>query len=101
MRSAGGPDPIQFDPDWVVAPAAPLTSWLREHRMTAATLARRADKGDAGLKAHLCIRDVLAREALLPAHADVLEAGTGIPASFWLRFEQMYREGLAAGKLEL
>lgn len=89
----------EFRPDWTLAPAAPLREWMSENHYTLGTLATRCGHGDAdeveGLA--LLIRDVLDREPLLAAHAEVLERGTGISTDFWLRYERIYREDLARG----
>jgi hypothetical protein len=90
----------EFDPDWTLAPAATLAEWMREHGLTRGMLARRCCNGEADIKASLIIRDVLNREPLLEAHAEMLERGTGIRAAFWTGYERQYRADLAAGRTD-
>jgi plasmid maintenance system antidote protein VapI len=87
----------EFRPDWCIAPSELLAEWMADHGQTRAMLARGCGRGVADIKAALIIRDVLNREPLTAACAEMLEAGTGITAAYWLRFERSYRNGLAAG----
>ena len=87
----------EFSPDWCLAPDGPLREWMAGNgiRLPALALAC-AGTGDQAEPMSL-IQEVLDRKPLGPAHADLLERGTGIPAGFWQRYEATYRAGLAAG----
>ena len=70
----------------------------RTHDADARTLAAAALARLQGThQALTLIEQVLDCRPLGEAHAAVLEAGTGIPAAFWLACEADYRDGLAAG----
>jgi len=88
-----------FDPDWCIAPAAPLRELLRDGHLTVRQLAAAATLmcPVSDSQAAEMIEAVLNREPLTERHAALLEAGTCIPARFWLSFEHNYRSGLAAG----
>jgi len=90
----------EFDPDWTIAPAATLREWMEDHDLTAGALARRCGRGEADIKAALLIRDVLDREPLGAAHAEMLEHGTDVPARAWLSLERNYRADLEAGRTD-
>jgi hypothetical protein len=86
-----------FEPDWCIAPAVTLREWMKENAVTSQHLTRLAGRGESDIKARRCIGEVLTCGPLSAGHAEVLERGTGIPAHFWLRSEENYRAGLAAG----
>lgn len=105
-----------FDPDWVVAPAETLKEWLQENlgplplgrnksilvspgsgpQILASMSAPREQRTEAAA----AIQGVLNREPLTENVANLLQAGTKIPARFWLALEHNYRVGLAAGKVD-
>lgn len=94
---SGTEGPFPFEPDWVIAPALTLQEWLETMNLSVSTLpvatAGRARRDEVAPM----IRAVLDRKELTGDHAQVLEAGTGVPARFWLALEHNYRSGLAAG----
>lgn len=87
----------EFKPDWCLAPDGLLREWMEENDVSLRSLAA-ACADDAGVGgAEALIQEVLDREPLRLVHADLLAAGTGISARFWMTYESHYRAGLAAG----
>lgn len=94
-------DLYPFDPDWVLAPSACLREVMFERAEDEITLAVNACANGAEPEALDLLRSVLRKEPYGPDTAQVLEQATGIPHQFWLTFERIYREGLAAGKTDI
>lgn len=85
---------VAFDPNWVVKPGETIREYMQEHNLSVGQLSIYCNLDVNVLNAWL-------RRVPLPIterHAEALERGTGIPASFWRNLERNYREGLAAGK---
>lgn len=86
-----------FDPDWVVAPGEVLKEWREEQGLST----RIAAKVCASMPQELYERVEAGERKINDAIALSLAYGTLIPARFWLRMEQIYRDGLAAGKVRM
>jgi plasmid maintenance system antidote protein VapI len=89
-----------------MAPAALLREMLRERQLTPLMLAGhcvRAEKADRHSVegALTLIRAVLDRQPLTEETAVMIAAGTGISVQMWRNAEQLYRDGLAAGKTDV
>lgn len=95
------PELHELEPDWTLAPDVMLREWMGERDLTPEALAVRCGRGEADLKAHLLIRDVLERKPLTESCAEMLERGTGISKGFWLNYEHNYRDDLAAGRKDV
>lgn len=83
----------EFDRDWTVRPGATLKDWREEQGLSArvtATLCRMEPEHYEALEA--------GKRKVTRVVACKLQQGTGIPASFWLNYERMYREDLARGR---
>lgn len=83
-----------FDPDWCVPPGRILDEWLEERSMSVRVAAVAAgEMSQETLEGIICgdvelTLELACRLALL----------TGISAPFWVRAEDLYRQGLAKGK---
>jgi hypothetical protein len=98
MAAEPGTDPVPFNPDWTIAPAATLREWMEQNDVDRLELIARCDPGGSGEHAEAVVGKVLAREPVTALMAAALERGTGIPARAWLRLEGLYRADLAAGR---
>jgi plasmid maintenance system antidote protein VapI len=86
---------VSFNPDWCVRPGATLREWCEENGLSLQEAA------------HACRRTrletfegvVAGTTKITPAIAGALQAGTGLSAKFWLTLEDIYRAGLATGKV--
>lgn len=85
-------DPIPFEPDWVVHPGATLDDWMK----TQGTPWMDAKK--RGIAPVVLYRLLVGEEAIDDPMAERLFRYTGISAAFWVNSEQIFRDGLAAGK---
>jgi hypothetical protein len=83
--------------DSVIAPAAVLASWMRDHGLGVRTMAAMCARLELRGAAEAAVVAVLAKDPLTPPIADMLARGTRIKADFWLILEHDYRAGLAAG----
>jgi HTH-type transcriptional regulator / antitoxin HigA len=80
----------EYHPDYVSAPGETLLETLETIGMPQAELARRMDRPVK------TINEIVQGKAAITAETALqLEQVLGIPASFWLRSEQLYRESLA------
>lgn len=80
----------EYRPDYVSPPGETLLEALEERGMTQAQLAERAGRPKKTIN-----EIVKGKAAITPDTAIQLERVLGIPASFWNRREQQYREFLA------
>jgi hypothetical protein len=84
---------LPFDPDWVVHPGATLREWRKEKGLTIA---------EAALACIMTPERYEGIERGLVAYGQTdafrLARGTETEESFWVRREQQFRDGLAAGK---
>ena len=85
-----------WDPDWVISPGETLRDWMDENRLTVGIVAK-----VCGLDRHEVERILDGKRRITPKVADHLAAGTQIPARLWLNLERAYRDGLAAGKVDV
>jgi hypothetical protein len=92
-------EPHEFKPDWCIAPAVTLRSWMRENHLSVPVLASIFGGRLPATKdvAQSLIEEVLDRGELSVEAAHVLQVCTQIPARFWLAREHYYRAGLSAG----
>lgn len=81
-----------WEPDWVVAPGEILQEWMDDAGYPHEVLAARCSMDIHTLRA------ILTGGRISDDLADHLAQGTGIRAVVWRRLEQMYRDGLRAGK---
>lgn len=83
-----------FDPDWTIAPGEILKEWMEERNLTprvmVTVLARMPVARIEGI--------IAGTQKITKTDAEALEYGTAIPASLWLKMEDVYRRGLKAGK---
>lgn len=86
---------MTFEPDWRVAPGETLQEWMVEHEMSPAELALACRK----TRLETLEAVIVGEREISPSIAGALQHGTGIPAKVWLRLEENYRLGLAAGKV--
>lgn len=80
----------EFVPEYAVAPGETLLETIEEIGMTQAELARRM-----GRPLKTINEIVQGKAAITPETALQLERVLGVPASYWLKMEQNYREDLA------
>jgi len=80
----------EYNPDVVSPPGETLQEILEDRGMAQAELARRS-----GRPAKTINEIVKGKTEITPETALQLELVLGVPASFWLRREQLYRESLA------
>jgi len=91
-----------FTPDWCIAPGVILAEWLEKHHLTRVGLAVQCAEGRPDYLPELVrVRAVLNREPMTNEDAVMLARGTGTDIMFWLRAEETYRDGLAAGLEDL
>lgn len=90
-----------FDPDWVLAPAALLRSWLKEQAMTEDELAVGCWPAADPDTAQRAIEAALAKEPLTEEYLAAIATGTRTSITTWRNAERIYREGLAAGKKDV
>lgn len=82
-----------FDPGWVLPPGEILQDHLDEVGSSVTQLVAATELPFAVL-----VGILEGTESLTEGIADDLERATGVSAQVWLNLEEMYREGLAAGK---
>lgn len=87
---------MSFDPDWTIAPGATLEDWMQENKLTVRSTAVACGRMDPERLAGIVDGTV----SITEGDAARLQAGTGIPATLWLRLEQRYRQDLARGKID-
>lgn len=85
-----------WDPDWVISPGETLRDWIDENGLTPRVTARLCQ-----MDAHELERILCGQRHVTPKVAAKLAAGTQIPARLWLNLERAYRDGLAAGKVDV
>lgn len=85
-------DPIQpppkFEPDYAVPPGETLREILDDRGMSVVDLAEQS-----GLSCDAVAGVLEGKTAITVQIAKGLARALGVPASFWLRREEMYREG--------
>lgn len=87
---------MTFDRDWTVKPGATLREWIDETGLTVRSTATVCGRMDP----QRLQRIIDGKQRITKDDAARLQAGTQIPATFWLNFERRYRADLRAGRLE-
>jgi plasmid maintenance system antidote protein VapI len=85
--------PAPFDPDWVIPPGTMLRECLQEIDRTPQDLAE-----GTGLELAWIESFITGEAELTEDDAVALHPWTQIPTRLWMRWEQIYREGVAQGK---
>jgi addiction module HigA family antidote len=82
----------EFQPDYVSPPGDSILELLEAVGMTLSDLAQSMGHGVS----EDAVGEIIRGNAIItPEIASQLESVFGVPAAFWLRREQQYREGLA------
>lgn len=85
----------EFNPDWCIAPGEILREWIEENHLSTRVLAVACAMDRDRLE-----KIIVGTRKLSQIDACKLWQGTGISARIWLRLEEAYRAGLAAGKTD-
>lgn len=80
----------QYEPDYVTPPGETLLETIEALDMSQAELARRTGRPKKTIN-----EIIQGKTAITPDTAIQFERVLGVPANFWLRMEQQYRESLA------
>jgi plasmid maintenance system antidote protein VapI len=84
----------KFDRDWTVAPGDTLRDWMEENRATVRVTATICGR----MPVERLQRILDGKQRVTRKDAAALAYGTGVPASFWLTMERIFRRDLADGK---
>lgn len=86
--------PAPFDPDWCIPPGETLKETLEEIKVGVEAFAEWS-----GLPL-VWVKDFIrGDEELTAERAQMLEDTTCIPVRLWMRMEEIYRDGVARGKI--
>lgn len=83
---------MTWQPDYAVAPGETLREWAEEHSQDATTLALACRR----MKLETLEGILAGTTEITAVLAGALQAGTGIPARFWLNLERAYRAKVPA-----